>query len=69
MLHPNYVDVIEKPANNGEAGRYIDRELLKTYVTPNNEYYYICGPDKFTAIMVEYLKDLGVSNSKIVIEE
>lgn len=69
MLHPNYEDIIEKPLNSTAPGRFIDAGLLRRYVTPANQYYYICGPDKFTSLMVGYLNDLGVSKSKIVIEE
>lgn len=69
MLGGNYQDVLEMPNDPAESGRVIDRQLLGGYVSNSNEYYYICGPDKFTATMVEYLHSLGVSKSRIIIEE
>jgi ferredoxin-NADP reductase len=69
MLGESYRDVLEISDNPAIPGRFIDRELLAEYVDGANEYYYICGPDKFTAIMVENLLSLGVGRSRIVMEE
>ncbi len=68
MLGNNHIDIISKPLD-GKPGRLIDTELLKHYVGDNLEYYYVCGPDKFTASMVDDLEKLGISKERIVIEE
>jgi len=68
MLGENYFDVIEVPKSGG-AGRRIDRELLKRHLLPERQFCYVCGPDKFTAAMVETLIELEVPRSKIIIEE
>jgi ferredoxin-NADP reductase len=68
LLGENHIDVISNP-KDGKPGRYIDKELLRPFVTVANKYYYICGPDKFTEVMVDNLKELGVVKEHIVIEE
>ncbi len=68
MLNSNYHDVIELPVS-GELGKRIDRDLLKRYVTPGTGYYYVCGPEKFTKVMVDNLKSLGVSRTQIILEQ
>jgi ferredoxin-NADP reductase len=68
MLGENYLDIIEETQKPGER-KFIDRELLNQYVTQNPQFYYICGPDKFTEIMVQTLGDLGVRDDQIIIEK
>jgi NAD(P)H-flavin reductase len=48
---------------------FINSELLKQYLRGGDQYCYVCGPDKFTAIMVEKLLELGVPKSQIIIEQ
>ena len=67
MLGENYLDIIEEQ-DHSSAKQFIDKELLKKYIKAG-QYYYICGPDKFTEIMVKNLQDLGIDNSKIIIEQ
>lgn len=62
MLGDNFISVISA------EGKRIDEALLKQYVK-NSRKYYICGPDEFTAKMVETLKQLGVPADDIVIEQ
>jgi ferredoxin-NADP reductase len=69
MLGKNYRDVVEISDDPSTPARYINRELLAEYVGRGIEYYYVCGPDKFTAIMVEHLQNLGILRSRIIIEE
>lgn len=68
-LGANYENVIEKSTDDSIPGKFIDRELLQKYIIPQNEYYYICGPDKFTSLMVDNLVSLGINKSQIVIEQ
>jgi ferredoxin-NADP reductase len=68
MLEDHYVDVIEIPSSGG-IGKRIDGELLQQHLSSKKQYYYVCGPDKFTAIMVEMLMGFGVEKSQIIIEQ
>ena len=69
LLGDNLINVIETSAFPSVPPQFITHDLLKSYVNSNNEYYYICGPDAFTNIMVEHLVELGVDKSKIIIEQ
>jgi ferredoxin-NADP reductase len=69
ILGDNYIDVLKAPLNPENQSKTIDRTLLKAYVGDQNKWYYICGPDAFTAGMVDHLQNLGVQSVKIVIEE
>jgi len=62
MLGDNFINVIKEP-----NGHHIDKDLLKDYVGKYGNYY-ICGPDEFTAAMIDNLKQLGVSGDDIVYE-
>ncbi|HTH83456.1 MAG TPA: FAD-binding oxidoreductase [Mucilaginibacter sp.] len=68
MLGPNFINIISHPELPGTKAQTIDRELLEKYVHGQSNYY-ICGPDAFVDAMVKYLKELGVQQSQIVIEE
>lgn len=69
MLGLNDIDVLEIPADPWKMGAYINKDLLKPYVDKKTRHYYVCGPGKFTDIMIDYLLDLGVEKSHIVYEQ
>lgn len=48
---------------------FIGSKLLKQYATTNTAYYYICGPEKFTIIIIKHLLTLGIEKSRIIIEK
>ena len=68
MLGEKHIDIISAP-KSGRTGKHIDRDLLKQYISSDNHYYYICGPDPFVAQLKDDLLKLGVSKEQIVIEE
>jgi len=67
MLGDKHVDILSNPANG--TGRRIDIEILRRYVAENLKYYYVCGPDEFTAAIVDDLGKLGIPKERIVTEE
>lgn len=67
LLGEHYLDIISNPSGS-ISGKRIDRQLLSDYIDLAS-YYYICGPDQFTSDIVSNLKDLGVPDSLIVIEQ
>lgn len=69
LLGQNYIDVIERSTDASQPPRFIDRELLKPHITHENQYYYICGPDQFISMMMDYLQELGVKKTQIIIEQ
>ena len=69
MLGDKFINVVEISADPTVPPRFIDKELIKTYMKDDNQFYYICGPDPFTQIMISYLLDLGVNKTQIIIEQ
>ncbi len=69
MLGKNHVDVLDTPQAPDTPARQIDIDLLKQHLGNETTYYYICGPDKFTAVMIDNLQSLGVKDAQIVYEQ
>lgn len=69
MLGQNYLNVLESTKDPLMIPGFIGSKLLKQYKKADGEYYYICGPDKFTIIMIKHLLGLGVDRSRIVFDE
>jgi ferredoxin-NADP reductase len=69
LLADNYADVLEISEDPASPGGFINRSLLAKYVKPENQYCYICGPEKFVSIITNHLTALGVRRSQIIIEE
>jgi ferredoxin-NADP reductase len=69
MLGDRFVNIIA----NEPAGRYhkgmITADFLKNTVKDLSRYFYICGPDPMVEAIKKLLLGLGVTESKIVIEQ
>lgn len=48
---------------------YLDKNLLKSKIDNLDQYFYVCGPPEMTESTIEYLKDMGVADERIVKEE
>lgn len=69
LLGDKFINVLEITDNPRMKKGFISNELLKQYIKDPGQYCYVCGPDKFTAIMVEKLLELGVLKQQIIIEQ
>lgn len=69
LLGDKFVSVVEASGDPSVPPKFIDRDLLRPYVGSQHKFYYICGPEAFTNIVIGYLSDLGIDPSQIVIEE
>ena len=69
MLGKNFINIVDSADEPGILHGHIDQELLRQYAKGNEQYYYICGPDKFTEAMIQCLHNLNVSDAQIVIEQ
>ena len=49
-------------------GKHIDRATLEPFIE-KDRFYYICGPVPFVVQMMDYLRELGVPVSQIVVEQ
>jgi ferredoxin-NADP reductase len=68
-LGENFLNILDRSGDPGIREGHIDKLLLKQLAGNKDQYYYICGPDSFTEAMVRYLKELGIDESHIVIEQ
>lgn len=68
MLNSHFINVLSDP-KSGAQKKHIDKELLAQFTGTDDRHYYICGPDQFTADMVNILHELNVGDDKIVLEQ
>jgi len=68
MLGSNFINVISNPELPETHAQTVDRDMIKQYLNGQANYY-ICGPDPFVEAMTTYLKELGIQQSQIVVEE
>lgn len=69
LLDANYVNVLETTNDPGIKNGFIGSKLLRQYATTDTAYFYICGPEKFTIIIIKHLLTLGIDKSRIIIEK
>ena len=69
MLGRDHLDILQTPPSPDIPGGFIDETLLKQHLGDEKTFFYICGPDKFTSVMIETLLGLGVKNSQLVFEQ
>jgi ferredoxin-NADP reductase len=69
MLGGNFINILDKSDDPGIKQGHIDMELLRQLTTDKAKHYYVCGPDKFVSDIMQYLLDLGIDKSHIVVEE
>jgi len=62
LLGENFVNVLKVP-----HGEVINADVLKPHAGKHANYY-VCGPDKFTADMIDILKGFGVAEEQIIFE-
>ncbi|HKL24492.1 MAG TPA: 4a-hydroxytetrahydrobiopterin dehydratase [Candidatus Nanoarchaeia archaeon] len=55
--------------NNLYENRKINKEFLKEKISDFSQKFYVCGPEKFTKDIKNYLKELSANVQEIIIEE
>lgn len=68
MLNSHLINVLSHP-KSGAKEKYINKELLSQFTSPDSRYYYVCGPEQFTADMINILHELNVKDDRIVTEQ
>jgi ferredoxin-NADP reductase len=68
-LGDNFISVVETPEDPGVPACFISEEIIKSYLDSDSEFCYVCGPDSFTKVVVDFLIDLGVNPAHIIIEQ
>lgn len=69
MLGENFISVISTSDNPAIPARIISKDMIQGYLQAESQFAYVCGPDTFTSIMVDYLVELGFNTDHIIIEQ
>ncbi|MDB4293432.1 flavodoxin reductase [Maribacter sp.] len=69
MLGSNYINLLSDESTEEYLKGHIDKYFLQKTFTDFNQYFYLCGPPEMTDEITIDLKDLGVPEKKIVVEE
>ena len=68
-LGRKFVNVLSEEDTTEYPNGRIDKEFLNNTITDWSQFFYVCGPPKMTESVTDALKDLGVSEDKLVIED
>lgn len=69
MLGSNYINLLSDESTEEYPKGHIDKDFLQNTFSDFNQYFYLCGPPEMTDGITSDLKDLGVSEKNIVVEE
>jgi len=69
LLGSRYTNILSEEETQKYAKGYIDKDFLKSRVPHFSQFFYVCGPMEMINSVVKDLKELGVEDDKIVIEE
>lgn len=69
MLGPNFVNILSEEETPSYSHGRISEDFIKNNAHSLNSYFYVCGPPPMMDAVLEQLKNLGVSEEKIVTEE
>lgn len=69
MLGRNFINVITSQPGTEYYDKHIDKIFLEKEIKNFNQQFYVCGPDEFTKVMLESLKELGADANALVFEK
>ncbi len=69
MLGVNFINIISGEAPKEYPHGHIDKAFLQNHITNFSQPFYVCGPDAFTAAILEALKQLGANPDALVFEK
>jgi ferredoxin-NADP reductase len=69
MLGSNFINIITRQDNTRYTKGYINKDFLQQHITDFSQPFYVCGPDAFTANILDALKELGASAETLVFEK
>jgi ferredoxin-NADP reductase len=68
-LGTKYINILSEESTEKYLKGYIDKEFINNTITDFSQNFYVCGPPEMTEAVTEDLKELGVEDKQIVIEE
>ena len=69
MLGYNFFNILSSEQTEGYAHGRITKDFLKKHIEDFSQPFYVCGPDAFTASILEALQELGAKPDTLVFEK
>jgi len=69
ILGDNFISIITDQPETKYYNKRIDKTFLEQKIKDFNQQFYVCGPDEFTANMLNALKELGADAEALVFEK
>lgn len=69
MLGRNFINIITDQQDTDYYNEKIDKNFLQKEIKDFNQQFYVCGPEEFTKVMLDALKDLGADANSLVFEK
>lgn len=68
-LGDDFINILSEEKTEEYAYGHIDEKFLKENITNLQQKFYVCGPEKMTESVVNDLKNIGVKDDNIIVEE
>ncbi|GGE37520.1 flavodoxin reductase [Psychroflexus planctonicus] len=69
MLGKGFINILSEEDTDEYAHGHIDKDFLKNHILNLQQKFYICGPEPMIESVVKNLKDIGVDDENIIVEE
>lgn len=69
MLGKHFINILSEEDTGKYAHGHIDKNFLKSHILNLQQKFYICGPEPMIKSVVKDLKDIGVDDENIIVEE
>ena len=69
MLGDNFINILSEEKTGEHEYGHFSKEFFNKYVDDFGKKFYVCGPPKMIDDVVSQLKDLGVDEDNIIIED
>lgn len=69
MLGSDFVNILSEENTDNYPHGHIDKDFLKNHILDSQQKFYICGPEPMIDSVVKDLKDIGVDDDNIIVED
>ncbi|MBZ9785902.1 flavodoxin reductase [Psychroflexus sp. CAK57W] len=69
MLGDQFVNILSEENTDDYPHGHIDKDFLKDHILKLDQKFYVCGPPPMIESLVKDLKDIGVDDDNIILEE
>ncbi|MBZ9627395.1 flavodoxin reductase [Psychroflexus sp. CAK1W] len=69
MLGDQFVNILSEENTDDYPHGHIDKDFLKDHILKLDQKFYVCGPPPMIENVVKDLKDIGVDDDNIILEE